>query len=307
MLILALVLTGAGLAFGLAFDALAHGERCRSSASAIPEAQPVPVASPQGSRTARSTPRVRVLFVCTGNTFRSPMAQAFVARAAHDEGLDLIVETAGTLKIHRAVSSRAATICAQAGIEISGHRRRVLKRKDIERSELILGMAREHVGAVVMVEPRAWERSFTLKEFVRRGEMLPPAPGQILPEWLEMLGADRRRADLMGWSTEDDVLDPIGASTERMQATRAEISQLVNRMLKLLEPYTLSRSHKPVAIRSRENVADRIVGEAKRVGLIPSFGDGHPISAASRITTTVNGPSGIAVTPPASQAPQPTR
>jgi protein-tyrosine phosphatase len=166
------------------------------------------------------------------------MAQAFAVRAAHEHGLDLSVESAGTLEGDRAVAPQATAMAAEAGSDISGHRSAVLTREAVERSDLILGMAREHVRAVVTSDPRAWERSFTLKELVRRGEVDPPSPGQSLEQWLAALGADRRRDDLMGWSDEDDVLDPVGASVERMEATGAQVRRLVSRLLELLEPFT---------------------------------------------------------------------
>lgn len=165
------------------------------------------------------------------------MAEAFLCRAARQGGLGLTVESAGTLEGDRAVSSQAAAICARAGTDISAHRSKVLTLEAIDRSDLILGMAREHVRAVVTTQPQAWDRSFTLKEFVRRGEATPPGTGQGLAQWLAALGAHRRRGDLMGWSDDDDVFDPIAAGPEKMEETGAEVQRLVGRALQLLEPY----------------------------------------------------------------------
>lgn len=181
--------------------------------------------------------RTHILFVCTGNVFRSPMAQAYLGSMVLERNLDMTVESAGTLHGDRAIAPSAVQVIGNDGLDMADHRSRLLDPEAIERSDLILGMAREHVREVVSLDPSAWPRSFTLKELVRRGEQLGRrAGGQSLSAWLEKIGADRRRGDLMGWSLEDDVEDPIDGGLAVCRSTGVELKNLVGRLVDLIEP-----------------------------------------------------------------------
>ena len=82
-----------------------------------------------------------------------------------------------------------------------------------------------------------WPRAFTLKELVRRGEMIGPrAPGESIEAWLARAHSGRNRADLLGSSSEDDVEDPIGLSRSAYEKTADELADLVDRLVDLLWP-----------------------------------------------------------------------
>jgi protein-tyrosine-phosphatase len=98
-------------------------------------------------------------------------------------------------------------------------------------------MAREHVREAVLLDPSAWPRSFTFKEFVRRAETVGALrKGQALSDWLATVGAGRRREDLLGWSPDDDVADPIGGGPVEFRATGDELRDLVSRLVALVVP-----------------------------------------------------------------------
>jgi hypothetical protein len=91
------------------------------------------------------------------------------------------------------------------------------------------------VREVAPIDPAAWPSSFTLKEFVRRGELAGPwARGQSLDEWLAKVAADRTHAEMLGSSRADDVADPIGGPPSRFEATAAELSELVAALVALV-------------------------------------------------------------------------
>ncbi len=183
--------------------------------------------------------RAHIVFVCTGNVFRSPMAQAFLSAMARDRHLNITVESMGTLPGDRPVSSDALAVIGSDGLDISDHRSRLLDAQGLRHADLVLGMAREHVREVVLLEPSAWPHTFTLKELVRRGEAVGPrSPGQPLPDWLVAVGVGRQRADLLGWSPADDVEDPMDGGSAKYRATAKEVHDLVGRLLALIEPVT---------------------------------------------------------------------
>jgi protein-tyrosine-phosphatase len=119
--------------------------------------------------------------------------------------------------------------------DMSGHASSTLGAGDIERADLVLGMAREHVREVVVLVPGAWERTFTLKELVRRGEAVERrADGQSIGDWLAVASVGRTRRDMLGSNPLDDVADPIGGSASMFEQTAAEIEDLCRRLVGLL-------------------------------------------------------------------------
>src|SRR6266702_1093532 len=86
-----------------------------------------------------------VLFVCTGNICRSPLAASLLERALKERGIDVTVSSAGTGAWDGAPASEGAYLVGlERGLDLSGHRARLLKRELVERADLILTMARHH-------------------------------------------------------------------------------------------------------------------------------------------------------------------
>ena len=179
-----------------------------------------------------------VLFVCTGNTCRSPMAAAlFAARLAGSSGAasPVHVHSAGLLSDGQPATDHGVKIMARQGLDTSGHRSTKITAELLAASDLVVAMAREHVRQAVVVDPDVWPRIFTLKEIVRRGERRGgPQAGQALSEWLADLHRGRRLADLLGDEPADDVADPVGRSRRAYARTAAELDDLTRRLAVLL-------------------------------------------------------------------------
>jgi len=92
----------------------------------------------------------RILFVCTGNICRSPLAEALLKRALHERAVeDVSVESAGTGAWDGAPASEGAYLVAlERGLDLSGHRARLLTREIVEDAAMILTMARHHRARV---------------------------------------------------------------------------------------------------------------------------------------------------------------
>ena len=103
-------------------------------------------------------------------------------------------------------------------------------------------MTREHVREAVVLVPDAFERTFTLRDLVRRAEAADPPPDGVdqdpeaFQAWLGALGAGRRAVDLMGDSSDDDVTDPMGRSRRFYERTAAELEDLVDRFVAIACP-----------------------------------------------------------------------
>ena len=96
---------------------------------------------------------MRVLFVCTGNTCRSPMAEGIASRMAAERGLrDLEFASAGTSAWEGAPASDGAMLVAmERGIDLNLHRAQVLTRALVEGSDLILVMSPHHRERAVVL------------------------------------------------------------------------------------------------------------------------------------------------------------
>jgi protein-tyrosine phosphatase len=126
---------------------------------------------------------------------------------------------------------------AEYGLDVADHRSSVIHSAALADARLVVGMAREHVRHVVVADPAAWPRAFTLKELVRRGqEAGPGGPGESLADWLARIHHGRDRLTLLGDSPTDDVPDPIGGPPEAYAATAALIDDLVGRLIVLCRP-----------------------------------------------------------------------
>ncbi len=95
---------------------------------------------------------MHILFVCTGNTCRSPMAEAIARRLAGERGLEVTVGSAGTSAWDGAPASDGALLVAlEHGLDLSGHRARVLTRELVAGADLVLVMSPHHRERAVVL------------------------------------------------------------------------------------------------------------------------------------------------------------
>jgi hypothetical protein len=95
--------------------ALAYNRRRRNTT-------PVPIGESERLRTSWEESMKKVLFICTANICRSPMAQAIFDVSAEDEGLPLRSESVGTAALEaRSIAPNAITALGQVGISPGPH------------------------------------------------------------------------------------------------------------------------------------------------------------------------------------------
>jgi protein-tyrosine phosphatase len=178
-----------------------------------------------------------VLVVCTANVCRSPMAEALLRRHLAELAPDATVRSAGMLVGGEPPRPEVVTAMAGYGLDVSAHRSRRMTPEDLERADLIITMAREHLRHAVVTAPSAWPRAFTLRELVRRGAKIGPrAPGESLAGWLTRAHEGRERAALLGDSPDDDVADPIGGPQQAYTETATILSDLLDQLVYLCWP-----------------------------------------------------------------------
>jgi protein-tyrosine phosphatase len=100
-----------------------------------------------------------LLFVCSGNTCRSPMAEAIARKLLADRGAQargIKVSSAGVFAGSGAPATpEAVEVLARRDIDLSGHRSRPLTVEMLQQADVILCMTQDHVQAIASVLPTA--------------------------------------------------------------------------------------------------------------------------------------------------------
>jgi protein-tyrosine phosphatase len=175
-----------------------------------------------------------ILLLCTANACRSVMAQALLSARLAARGVTVPVASAGLLGGGRPPPPEVISVMAGRGIDVTGHRSRLVTVDDLTAADLILGLSREHVRHAAVLLPAAWPRAFTIRELLRRGQQAGPrAPGEPLGDWLARAAGDRARRDLLGASPADDVADPAGGPLRGYQATADLLDRLTRDLVEL--------------------------------------------------------------------------
>lgn len=121
---------------------------------------------------------MNILFVCTGNTCRSPMAAAIMNKIAIENDLDVRVESAGIFAPDgERASDNAIEAVKKYNIDLSEHRTQPVTEHLISRSDIVLTMTEGHKK---LIEPLAGGKVFTLLEYSgSQGDISDPYGGDL--------------------------------------------------------------------------------------------------------------------------------
>ncbi|MGZ4962718.1 MAG: ribose 5-phosphate isomerase B [Limisphaerales bacterium] len=147
-----------------------------------------------------------ILFVCTGNICRSPMAEGLFRHATRGSNEYQVFSAGVGACDGQAPSVNAVRALRELGIDISHQRSRMLSPDLVEQADFIFGMTHSHVDTVNLLYPQASEKTFLLREF-----------DETLDEF------------------EKDISDPIGGSFDTYAYTRDQIEQGIISMLNFLQ------------------------------------------------------------------------
>ncbi len=167
-----------------------------------------------------------ILFLCTGNVCRSPMAEGLFRHAVKGRG-EFRVLSAGLGAIDgQPPTSHSVQAMREIGIDIVSQRSRALTSELVRSADLILGMTHSHTDTVALLYPQAAEKTFLLREF---DETLEPY--------------------------EKDISDPIGSSYSIYVECRDQIEQGIVTLLKFMEQNNLLQKNAAVTSASAVNFA----------------------------------------------------
>ena len=161
-----------------------------------------------------------VLFVCTGNICRSPIAEGFFRRLTGNRK-DIEVASAGVHAVRgQPPSVYAVEVCAEEGTDISDLRSQPLTGPLVDRATHIFAMTGAHLETIQTLFPQSAEKTFLIREFEQPGTTV--------------------------WR---DVPDPIGLGREVYEGCARIIKNALPSVLAFVEQGELVR---PGAVRSSD-------------------------------------------------------
>lgn len=179
-------------------------------------------------------PPFRVLAVCTGNVYRSPLAECLLRHRLLEHRQVIHLSSAGTRAVAgMPMASAVTSFLLGRDVQPYGMGSRRLTKEMVENADLVLGAATEHREAAVRLSPvRALSRAFTFREFARlvRSE---DAAGVVDPaaRFVPLVqGAAARRGAVSTRMGDVDVNDPLGAPPPQVHECLVQIEEIVERI-----------------------------------------------------------------------------
>ncbi|WP_195573712.1 low molecular weight protein arginine phosphatase [Paenibacillus sp. 1001270B_150601_E10] len=187
-----------------------------------------------------------ILFICTGNTCRSPMAESMLRHMAKTRGVSIEVQSAGVSAWEGTpMSEHAKQVLKDRQMGNEAFRSQALSGQAVSWADLILTLTLGHKQHVLQRFPEASDKTFTLKEYVHVDEDQHNIQGALnalvtelqlklalgeQPTTEEMEELHRLQLQL----PDMDIGDPYGGTLQQYKQTAEEIEEALSQLLRRL-------------------------------------------------------------------------
>lgn len=178
----------------------------------------------------------RILFVCTANRCRSPLAEHLMRRALHQAGLHALVTSAGLLEGGFSTPSTGVQVAAANGLDLTKHRSSRVSARAVEVSDVILTMNRAHAREIVALAPESWPRVYPLKQFTEFLEHVELPRRIYFRDAAMLVGETRKRSSILGNPDFDAVQDPVGSPAAVWRTVLVDLQNHLDRVIRPLAP-----------------------------------------------------------------------
>lgn len=114
-----------------------------------------------------------VMFICTGNICRSPMAHAYMQKKVYDlnKESEYIISSCGTQAVQgQSATDNAINSMKRYGIDLTNHRATHIENSDIMNCDLIFALTENHKKQILEVYPSLNSKVFVLKAYINEKE-----------------------------------------------------------------------------------------------------------------------------------------